>query len=163
MIDQNKRTSLKIMTAAGIAMAAPSLLSAANMSLHAALPAATDTTIKTQQGSDITLSFVSSPDQFANGVTISNTSDRPVTIKHVHPGIVTADNQSFDINSLLENGHCTIKAGESRVLPIQPMAELSEEREIPNKLTYRSPVTVTTNYNHFGQMKSVSTTRSFLV
>ncbi|MEE9321665.1 MAG: hypothetical protein V3U76_14565 [Granulosicoccus sp.] len=161
MIDQNKRTSLKIMSTASIAMTASSLLTTAAMSVHAALPAITDKKY-IQQGADTTLSFISSPDKKIYGVTISNTSDKSVTLKHVYPGFVTIDNQSFDINSLLVNGHYTIKAGESRVLPIQPMAEFSAERAIPKHLTHKSPITITTNYSHFGEAKSVSTTRSFM-
>lgn len=49
---------------------------------------------------------------------ISNDSDHPATLRHVHPGIVHAGGRTFNINTLFANGPLRIEAGRSVTLAI---------------------------------------------
>jgi len=52
-------------------------------------------------------------------VIVTNTTNRPVTLSHVYPGIVSTPDGQYDLNSLLINGSREFAANHATTLNIQ--------------------------------------------
>lgn len=81
-------------------------------------------------------------------IRLGNRSDASVTVKHVHPGIVHAEGNIFDINSVLENYNLTLKSGAAVELPITATNAHATEKAWPADITVSRPASVTTYLEH---------------
>lgn len=154
MIDKTKRTTLKALSGLTAAAAIPPGVASASALLQPdhSNPAAT--------GTDVTMSMVSGHGRW-HSVKLTNTSNKPVTVKHVYPGIVAVDGNNYDLNSIFMSGPVVIEAGQSHVAVVAKQKSTLAEAKIPHGLSRRHTFRMNSEYQHFGQAKSVATTRSF--
>jgi len=146
-----KRTSLKALSGLTALAAIPPGIASASAMLDSE---------STTLGNDVTLSMVPGHGR-RHSVKLSNTGNKPVTLKHVYPGIVSVDGNSYNLNSLFNNGPVVIEAGESQVLVVAKQDASLPENKIPQNLSRSYPFSLGTEYQHFGKAKSVTTTRQF--
>ncbi len=166
-IDKNKRKTLKILTASSAAtagvMAAPSLVHAACQ--HAGQTAAVETDVALR-GTGLVISFSSraniSPTAGSRTVVITNTSNKPVTLTHVYPGIVDTGTARYDINSLLAKGPRVFEPNEPVLLQIEAVANHAIEKHIPAGLHYKSEVSINTLSPGVNGGQAVKTVRTLL-
>jgi len=154
VIDKTKRTTLKALSGLTAAAAIPPGVATASTLLK------TDTADSDSFGSDVTVSMVSGHGRW-HSVKLTNTSNKAVTLKHVYPGIVTVNNNNYDINALFKSGPIVIEAGQSHLAVVATQNRNLPETEIPAGLTKQHPFKLDTAYKHFGQIKPVITTRNF--
>ena len=154
MIDKTKRTILKALSSLTAAAAIPSGIASASTLLETADSNAT------VPGTDVTMSIVSDHGH-GHTVKLSNNSNKTVTVKHVYPGIVAVDGNNYNLNSLFNSGPVVIEAGQSHLAVVAKQPSTLAEAEIPNGLTQSHAFSMVSEYQHFGQPKSVVTTRAF--
>lgn len=156
MIDSKKRTILKALSGVTAAAIMPASLNAAT-SLFG-----NDSTVLTdsKNGGNISISMVSGHGRW-HTVKMTNTSNKAVTVKHVYPGLVSVDTKKFDINSLFRAGPIVVEPGQSHIGLVAQQTSSAQEIELPNNLSRKQSFELATQYKHFGQAKSVVTTRNF--
>lgn len=156
MIDSKKRTILKAISGATVAAIMPASLNAA-----ASLVGDNSTILSdSKNGENISISMVSGHGRW-HTVKMTNTSKKAVTVKHVYPGLVSVDNKKFDVNSLFRAGPIVVDPGQSHVGLVAQQTSSAQEIELPNNLSRKHSFELATQYKHFGQAKSVVTTRNF--
>ena len=154
MIDKTKRTTLKALSSLTAVAAIPSGIASASTLLE------TGNSNATVLGTDVTMSIV--PDHGrGHTIQLNNTSNKTVTIKHVYPGIVAADGNNYDLNSIFSSGPVVIEAGQSHQAAVAKQPTTLAEAKIPNGLTQSHTFSMVSEYQHFGQSKSVVTTRAY--
>lgn len=116
--DKLKRKSLKFLAAGTGLLAAPGIVAAAcNHGIKQAK--VVDSPLR---GTGLVVSFTSDVSiGTSRQVTITNTSNSPVTLSHVYPGIVSTPEGSYDLNSLLINGRREFAANQAITLTIEPV------------------------------------------
>jgi hypothetical protein len=156
MIDNNKRTTLKAMSGVTAAAIIPASLNAA-ASLFG-----NDTTVLSNSagGKDLSISMVSGHGRW-HSVKLTNTSNKAVSVKHVYPGLVSADEKKFDVNSLFRAGPIVVEPGKSYIGVVAQKNSSAQEVELPKYWSGKHSFELSTEYKHFGQVKPVVTTRSF--
>lgn len=154
VIDKTKRTTLKALSGLTAAAAIPPGIASASALLES------DLSNPTATGTGVTMSMVSGHGRW-HSVKLSNTSTRPVTIKHVYPGIVAVDGNNYNLNSIFNYGPVVIEAGQSHVAVVAKQNSALPEAEIPVGFTRRHAFSMHSEYQHFGQPKPVVTTRNF--
>lgn len=94
-------------------------------------------------------------------IQLSNNSNKTISVKHVHPGIINAGTRSFDINAIFSNGPRAIKAGETQSIRVKPIAKLQAETPFPRERYRNQPqrIASVTGKDHIGEI--VNSTRSF--
>jgi len=145
MIDQNKRTTLKSMTAAAAVTAIPAGLTAvsavaASSSSQAPIEATTLQTglqIEVDHLDDITTSWLR----------ITNETGKTVTVKHVSPGVVVSKGEAYDINAALEDGPLVINHDEAYSFMVEPMADVTDALPIPGGEIGAELASVTSRYD----------------
>lgn len=156
MIDSNKRRTLKAISGITAVAVIPASVNAATslVSSDDALSSAS------ADGQQLAVSMVSGHGRW-HTVKLTNTSDKAVTVKHVYPGLVSVENKKYDINSLFRAGPLVVEPGETHVGLVAQQYSTALEVELPSNVTRQHTFTLATQYNHFGQIKPVVTTRNF--
>jgi len=114
-IDTHRRSTLKILALATGSTLAPAIATAA-CKHGVKTDAIASTTIR---GTGLTVSFGAMPSSDGSRqVIITNTTDNPVTLSQVYPGIVSTPEGLYDLNSLLVNGTREFGANQSTTLTI---------------------------------------------
>jgi len=115
------------------------------------------------KGPGIDVNIESSNGEFR--IRLGNRSNVPVTVKHVHPGIVHTEGNTFDINSVLENYNLTLESRAAVELPIKATNAHALEKAWPDGITGSRPASVTTHLEHSyagaNHAVKVSTNRRF--
>lgn len=155
-IDNKKRSTMKILAAASGAMAAPGLVAAACN--HGAT---TDITASTPlRGTGLVVSFTdTSAVASAQQVVITNTTDKPVTLSHIYPGVVSTPQGSYDLNSLLTNGTREFAAHDTITLTIEPVKTAEAEYPQPGKASADTWISVQTQDSRINGGQHVKTVR----
>ncbi len=153
MINHTRRNTLKTIAAATAVAIAPAVASAAASQPYNK-PASTAHTTGLQL-------------EFGNGlsgqlVTISNNSDKAITLKHVYPGIVHANGKTYDINSVLQKKAMTLAAGSSLNVPLNAIAQTTTEQPLPKGLRFSKPLKVSTRVRNMSGETPVTTLRSYM-
>jgi hypothetical protein len=156
MIDSKKRTTLKAISGVTAAAIMPASLYAAT-SLFG-----NDTTVlsNSASGKDLSISMVSGHGRWYS-VKLTNSGEKAVTVKHVYPGLVSANGKKFDVNALFRAGPIVVEPGKSYVGAVAQQNSSAQELELPNNFSGKHSFELSTEYKHFGQAKPVITTRSF--
>lgn len=160
MMDVNKRKVLKCIAGATAVVAMPSVSSAHfSFGAHKHSQEATTPTVETRHNfAELSVSIVSDK---VSTLTMTNTSAHPITVKHIHPGLIHAGEKTFDINSIFSNGAWTIEPGTSREVAVNTITGTQNQATFPRHLYRKMPqraVSVTGRDKH-GQF--VNSTRSF--
>lgn len=157
MVDNNKRTTLKAISGVTAAAIFPASVNAA-ASLFGSDDALSSASADSKH---LSISMVSGHGRW-HTVQLTNTSDKAVTLKHVYPGLVSVDNKKYDVNSLFRTDPLVVEPGETHVGLVAQQYSTAQEVELPRNVTRQHTFTLATQYNHFGQIKPVVTTRHFL-
>ncbi len=161
MVDQKKRTTLKILSGSAAVMAASSSLAVAGNCIYGADKSHTameETVVPVSNGTELTISLSVEPEP---AVRITNHSKKLLIVRHVYPGIVHAGDQTFDINSIFENSAYAIGAGSSRNVLIKPTANTTAETSYPKHLFQKQPQRQVAVTGRDRQGKLANSTRSF--
>jgi hypothetical protein len=162
MVDLTKRTILKTIGGVTAVAATPGLASAItdNTLLNKGIDtqSAKEIIVPINGGAEISIALSVDAE---TTLQLSNNSNQAVTVKHIHPGIINAGAQSFDINAIFSNGPRTIKAGETQSVSVLPMAKLQAETPFPRERYRNQPqrIASVTGKDHIGEI--VNSTRSF--
>ncbi len=165
-IDEKKRNTMKAMVAATAAVAVPGIAGAALLKKNTLTTAAavqTDSTIALRgTGLKISLAHRYNIGSTAGSrtVVITNTSDNPVTLSHVYPGIVRTEDGSYDINSLLANGPRVFEPQQPYLLQVERLSAQLTERQVPTNTGIQQTVTVNTANPAINGGPEVFTTRT---
>lgn len=129
MIDYKKRKTLKILgtgTGAGLALvslpASTTLAGSAVMSSSANKQPPVKYLLNNRQ-IEMFIDVSAQPT-----ITFKNVTSDVAIVRHVHPGIVHAGENTFDINSVLDKSAIGIGAGRSRTFAIKPTHATQNER-----------------------------------
>lgn len=182
MINFTRRTALKYFSATIVASGAAKIATAAVPTQAATAYAQQARSIDASpdvDGNDITdvvISLEKSDIGSHAFVTVSNTSSKATTIRHIRPGIVSAEGHTYDLNGLVQDGPLTLAAGDSIRLPVVPVTAVAlqaarmspskvpvfdaAETPVPTGLTRGKPVVVKTRLAGSPQMDSVRTVRT---
>lgn len=156
MVDTTRRNTLKTMVVAGSVAVLPVWA----MQSKAAVFGATEipgTVIATH----LSVDFSDSVNGSQQLVTLTNSSSKAVTVRHVYPGIVNAADKRYDLNELLQHGDVVVPANGSKVFRLSVQDAQLTEQELPRGLTRSKPLRVSTIERSFNKKNPVSTTRSF--
>lgn len=154
MVDLKKRKTLTLMGTATAAAAVPTLALGAMKNGVDAHHCSTD-----GQCTDIRLELTVAQQPTLR---ISNDSTDAAVVRHVHPGIVHAGAQTFDINSLLADGPLVIEPGHSVTLALKPAASATiAETEFPRHRYARMPQRIARLRGVDARGTLVDSTRSF--
>ncbi len=159
MVDITKRNALKVLGGTAAIASAPSL--ATGMPLYGDdaqhnTAAEADVTVSASTEMSIALNIESVP-----RLTLTNHSDQPIALRHIHPGIVHAGEKAFDLNSIFNGKTHTIAAGSSRSFAIQPTHATQAETGFPRHLYRKQPqrVVAVRGNDHHGEF--INSSRSF--
>ena len=140
MVDIKKRNTLKALGGSAVIAVAPTAASATCLyGEHTAVDTMTMEEIVvpvTSSGTELTIALSVDP---TPTIRLTNHSDRLVIVRHVHPGIVHAGRQAFDINSIFSGGAYAIRPGTSRVAVIKPTVATAPETGFPRQLYRNKP------------------------
>ena len=161
MVDINKRKVLKLFGGTAAIAAVPAISSAYETRLGAgseAFSAAEQNVAPATGRSEMAAEFSMDPEP---QVKLTNNSARPVLVRHVHPGIVHAGAETYDLNSIFENGALSIEPGASVSVKIGTTYSTQAETAFPRHLFGNKPQRVisVTGANSYG--KFVHSSRSF--
>lgn len=162
MVDLTKRSILKTISGAAAIAAAPGLASATAggsfLNNPTDVQSAKEIIVPLNNGAEISIALSVDAEPT---IRLSNHSNQSLTVKHVHPGIINAGAQSFDINSIFQSGARTLKAGETQSVIVQPMAALQSETPFPREQFRNQPQRIVSvkGKNQLGDI--VNSTRSF--
>ncbi len=161
MVDQTKRTTLKILSGSAAVMAASSSVVMAGNCIYGADKSHTameETVVPVSNGTELTIALSVEPEPT---IRMTNHSNKLLIVRHVYPGIVHAGDQTFDINSIFENSAYAIGAGTTRNVLIKPTASTTAETSYPGHLYKKQPqrIAAVTGRDHQGKL--ANSTRSF--
>lgn len=160
MVDIKKRNTLKALGGSAVIAVAPGVVSASCLHGSKKYQTAMEEIVVpvSSSGTELTIALSLDPEPT---VRLTNHSNRLVIVRHVHPGIVHAGEQAFDINSIFERSAYAIQAGRSRTVKISPTSHTAAEREYPLHLYRNKPqrVVAVTGRDSRGQLANSS--RSF--
>jgi len=162
MNDSNKRTSLKALAATALATGLPAVAGASVDLTGAGAPVAISEGAPVASGSALNVVFGTRAGQGAHTVTLNNTGDKPITLKHIYPGRVTVDRKAYDLNVLFDQHERTLAPGQSLRAQLDATDPDQPERRLPAGLSLGDAVRVTTPLNTVGALNAVSTTRRVL-
>ena len=123
--NSSKRTTLKILAVASGALAAPGLVAAACKHDKSLLSASLthkpgETAVTALRGTGLVISFSRQSDQKQDQkIVITNTTDQPVVLSQVYPGVVATGEDQFDLNSLMANGPLEFAPKQATTLSIK--------------------------------------------
>lgn len=155
-IDSQKRTTMKILAAASGAMAAPGFVAAAcqhgnKKQYNAGNPLA---------GTGLVISFSDAPSSGnTRQIIITNTSNKPVRLSHVYPGIVSTPEGSYDINTLLTDGAIEFAPKQATTLTIKTVNTASVGMQLPPATDAETWVSIRTRAAHVDGGQHVTTVR----
>ena len=166
MVDLTKRSILKTIGGAAAIAATPGLASATEGSSFLGNSTNTQSAkeiivpLNNDVNNGAEISIALSVDTEPT-IRLSNHSNKALTVKHVHPGVINAGAQSYDINSIFQSGARTLKAGETQSVVVQPMAVLQTETPFPRERYRNQPQRIASvkGKGRFGDI--VNSTRSF--
>lgn len=95
-------------------------------------------------------------------VTLSNTSNTAVAIKRIYPGLVTVDEQVYDLNSLFDTRPTNLDPGHSVRVQLSATQSASPERQWPAGVAANHTVRVMTPFATLDGTTTVATTRGVL-
>lgn len=144
-LDQEKRTTLKSMTAAAAVTAIPTALTA--MSAVAASKAADVPVESTFTTSGLQIEVDKLGDITTSWLRITNETGETITVKHVSPGVVVSKGEAFDINAALEDGPLVINHDESYSFMVEPMADVADALPIPGGQIGTEMASVTSRFD----------------
>ena len=159
MIDTKKRSTLKLLGSSAVIAVAPGAVTAACLHGNKVQTAMEEIVVPvSSSGTELTISLSIDP---VPTVRMTNHSNKLVIVRHVHPGIVHAGEQAFDINSIFERSAYAISPGTSREAAISPTTHTAAETEFPLHLFRDMPqrVAAVTGRDHRGILANSS--RSF--
>lgn len=161
MVDIKKRNTLKTLGGSAVIAVAPTAASA--ICLHGEQPTVAmnsmeEITVPVNSGTELTIALSVDP---TPTIRLTNHSNQLVIVRHVHPGIVHAGRQAFDINSIFSGGAYAIRPGTSREAVIKPTVATAPETGFPRQLYRNKPqrVAAVTGRDHRGILANSS--RSF--
>ena len=155
-MDHKKRTTLKIISGtAAVAMLPTAAFAHGDSCIKLT---STQKQISTGVGAELTveLDLVGEPT-----LLLTNNTDDLIIVRHVHPGIVHAGENSFDINSVFARCAYAIRPGTTRRMEISPTSSAQAEINFPRQRYRNQPqrlVSVTAQ-GHQGML--VNSSRSF--
>lgn len=158
--DPAKRQTIKLIGGSAMIVAAPSVAASVATGVHSIAIPSSDIT-ETSLGSNSAKLAISLQIGEESILSMTNHSDQLVIVRHVHPGIVHAGHQSFDINSVFERSAYAIAAGGTRRVPIKPTASLASEVAFPRSRYRREPQRIVSVTGYDQQGVVVNSTRSF--
>ena len=147
---------MKILTAVSGAMAAPGFVAAAcqhsNKKPYSVANPLADT--------GLVISFSDAPTTGnTRQIIITNTSDKPVKLSHVYPGIVSTPQGSYDINTLLTDGAIEFGPKQATTLTIKAVNTASRRKRLPSATDAESWVSIRTRAAHVNGGQHVTTVR----
>jgi len=98
-------------------------------------------------------------------VTVDNTSRKPVTLSHILPGVVSDENGTFDLNSLLAKGPITVMPGKpwvSKIHPAQAVKLITPGQVNATQVVHGVKITVATRHTTPVGNTTIETTRTLL-
>lgn len=131
MVNNERRTVLKVLGGTAVIATMPSF---ANGTVADVTRKSDDQIDPTSAGSELTVTLSVDP---VPTIKLTNTSDKLVIVRHVHPGIIHAGEKTFDINSIFSGGAYAISPGRSRSAKIAPTYATQAEAEFP-RYKYRN-------------------------
>ncbi len=160
MVDVKKRTTLKVLSGAAVIATTPSIVYAdcIHGPQQASESVAEDIIAPISHSTELTIALSVDPEPT---VTLTNNSDKVLIVRHVYPGIMHAGKQTFDINSIFENGAYGIAAGKSRTAKIVPTISTQAEMQYPRHLYRNKPQRTVAVTGSDQQGPRVNSTRSF--
>jgi hypothetical protein len=162
MNDSNKRTSLKTLVATALATGLPAVAGATAGLTASGAPVVISEGASVAAGSAVNVVFGTRDAQGAHTVTLSNTGDKPITLKHIYPGRVIVDREAYDLNALFDQHERTLAPGQSLRAQLDTSDRNQPERGLPAGLSFTDAVQVTTPLATVGALNTVSTTRRVL-
>ncbi len=159
MVDTNKRNALKLLGGSAVIASVPSLAAAgSSQNSYEAEYKTADNIVLANAGTEmsIALSIDSLPT-----VTLTNHSKQPIALRHIHPGIVHAGANAYDLNSIFSGEALTITAGASRSFKIKPTYATQAETDFPRHLYRKQPQRVVAVRGTDRHGEFVNSSRSF--
>ena len=153
--DPKKRHTLKLLSGTAMVASMPALAMNAGQS-----SAASDGREVRLSGEGAELSFSLHVDEKAV-LKMSNNTDRLIIVRHVHPGIVHAGEQTFDINSAFQRSAYEISAGHTRSVVLEPVNHLAGEVDFPRARYRKMPQRIVSVTGSDERGLLVNSTRSF--
>jgi len=169
--DSSKRQSLKLLAVATGAMAVPGLAIAAcnhgnTKQASMVKKPVTSAVAKPISGSGLVVSFDGmSGINGAQQITVTNTTNKAITLTEVYPGIVSTPDGQFDLNSILENGSKTFAPKQANTLTIPRLSSQAAKtmRTKPASIdASRITLAVNTHSPNVNHGAPVTTIRSML-
>ncbi len=159
--DANRRLALKMIggtavLATGAAYTSAYALGTASTGVEETTPISAATPART--GAELSISLSVDPEPT---IRITNHSNKLVIVRHVHPGIIHAGENAYDINSLFVGSAYAIGAGRSRTMAVKKTSAIQPERDFPRHLYANKPqrIVAVTGRNYAGIL--ANSTRSF--
>ena len=118
----------------------------------------TEASVTTRTGAELSISLSVDPEPT---IRMTNHSNKLLIVRHVHPGIIHAGKNAYDINSIFERSAYAIGAGRSRTVSVQKTSAIQPERDFPRHLYANKPqrIVAVTGRNYSGLL--ANSTRSF--
>jgi len=140
MVDLNKRTALKVLGGSAVIATVPSISVACERysNGHGSELTASTKDIVVPLGNEAELTAVLTMEPVPT-ITLTNNSDMPILIRHVHPGIVHAGEKTFDINSIFAHGPLTLDAGTNQSHKVAITYSTQAEKTFPRHLYSNKP------------------------
>lgn len=140
MVDIEKRNTLKTIGGSAVIAVAPAAATAACLhgeQAQTAMETLDEITVPVSaSGTELTIALTVEP---TPTIRLTNHSDKLVIVRHVHPGIVHAGKQAFDINSIFSGGAYALRPGSSREAAIRPTVATAAETGFPRQLYRNKP------------------------
>jgi len=164
MINTTRRLALKLLSTTAVITGSAGLLSAKALAGFAPQPASAGSPHQPdsldQEITDISLSVERSRVGRHAIVTFTNRSATARTIRYISPGIVRAEGEVYDLNTLVMDFPLTMGANDVVRLPVAPAGEHAEEAVVPSGLVMSKPVVLKTRLAGAPEPGHVRTIRS---
>jgi len=157
-MDHKKRNTLKIISGtAAVAMLPTAAM--ANCNNHTKLVnQSTQKLVTTGAGAELTaeLDLIAEPT-----LLLTNNTDELIIVRHIHPGIIHAGKNAYDINSVFDRCAYAIRPGTTRRMEIAPTHSTQAEVDFPRQRYSDQPQRVVKVIGQDNQGTLVNSSRSF--
>ena len=160
MVDIKKRNALKVLGGTAVISSVPAFAAASEniFDVNGEAVALDETVVPVNASSDLSIALSVDPEPT---VTLTNNSNKPLVVRHVHPGIVHAGRKTFDLNSIFTGSALTIAAGTSQSFKLDTTHATQAETWFPRERyrKQRLQVAALKGTDRFGEV--VNSTRSY--
>jgi len=157
-MDHKKRNTLKIISGtAAVAMLPTAVMANCNNhQKHASK--STQKLVSTDAGSELTaeLDLIAEPT-----LLLTNNTDELIIVRHIHPGIIHAGKNAYDINSVFERSAYAIRSGSTRRIKIAATTSTQAEVDFPRQRYSNQPQRVVRVTGQDNKGTLVNSSRSF--